>query len=265
MSTDPRAAFQRLVDIVARLRAPDGCPWDLEQTPQSAAPYLIEEAFEAAEAIDTRDPQAMKEELGDLLLQVVFQTQMIADTSAAFTIAEVANAVSDKLIRRHPHVFADTKVANSTEVLANWEQIKREEKPARQSMLDGLPKGLPALLAALRLSQKGARVGFDWPDVSGVPNKIREELAELEAAMAAASKDEIEHELGDLCFAVVQIARWYELDPEGALRGANRRFTQRFQWIEQATQAQGRALRDLSASEWDALWQQAKIATATGN
>lgn len=263
MSTDPRAAFQRLVDIVARLRAPDGCPWDQEQTPQSAAPYLIEEAFEAAEAIDAHDPQAMKEELGDLLLQVVFQTQMIADTSAAFTIADVANAVTEKLIRRHPHVFADTKVANSTEVLANWEQIKREEKPTRQSMLDGLPKGLPALLTALRLSQKGARVGFDWPDASGIPAKIREELAELEAAMASSNKNNIEHELGDLCFAVVQIARWQEIDPEGALRRANQRFTRRFQWIEQTAQTQDRALRDLSANEWEALWQQAKIATAT--
>lgn len=254
--------FAKLVAVIARLRAPDGCPWDREQTPQSAAPYLLEEAHEALEAIDTHDTAQVCEELGDLLLQVVFQTQMVADTARAFTIDDVVTGVTEKLIRRHPHVFADTTVSGVGEVLANWEQIKRTEKPQRGSILDGLPKGLPALLLAFRLGQKAGRVGFDWPQARDVLAKITEEVTELETATANRSRDAMTAELGDLLFAIVQWARWMELDPEGALRQSNLRFTRRFQWMEQQLRATGREPnQDLTPAEWETLWQQAKAAT----
>lgn len=260
LAMTPAEAFTQLVTIVARLRAPDGCLWDREQTPQSAAPYLLEEAFEAAEAIDDPDPGVLCEELGDLLLQVVFQTQMIADTSGAFTIADVARVVSEKLVRRHPHVFGDTQVSGSAEVLANWETIKRAEKPQRTSMLDGIPKGLPALLRAFRLGQKAGRVHFDWPDRQSVVEKVAEELRELEAVPDTA-REALDHEFGDLLFALTQYARWRELDPEGALRRAGDRFTRRFQWMEQVLEKEGRHLKDVTADEWDQQWKAAKLAT----
>lgn len=257
--TDAAAAFLRLVDIMAQLRAPGGCPWDREQTPQSAAPYVLEEAHEVVEAIDRGNPRELCEELGDLLLQVVFQSQMIADTSGAFTIADVATAISDKLVRRHPHVFGNVTADTSAEVLKNWEQIKQQEKPERTSIFDGLPKGLSALTTCLRLSHKASRVGFDWacewPDVGPIWDKIAEERAEIDAAR---TESEIDHELGDLFFAVTQLARKANVDPEGALRRANQRFADRFQWIERQTKTEARALRTLSANEWETLWQTAK-------
>lgn len=252
--TSPAQSFQRLVDIVARLRAPDGCPWDREQTPQSAAPYLLEEAFEAAEAIDHNDRQVLCEELGDVLLQVVFQTQMIADTTKEFTMDDVANGVSDKLVRRHPHVFGDVTVSGSAEVLANWETIKKTEKPERESMLDGIPTGLPALLRAFRLGQKASRVNFDWPDAAGVIDTVTEEVGELQRATPA----ERDHEFGDLLFALVQWARHHELDPEGSLRRASERFTGRFRAMERRLKARGQDPTQLSSDEWDQLWQEAK-------
>ncbi len=247
-------SFQRLVDIVARLRAPDGCPWDREQTPPSAAPYLLEEAFEAAEAIDDPNPHVLCEELGDLLLQVVFQTQMIADTTQEFTISDVAHAVSEKLIRRHPHVFGDVAVSGSAEVLTNWEKIKKTEKPERVSMLEGIPKGLPALLRAFRLGQKASRVHVDWPNTSGVMEKVAEEVRELDTATSTTQ----DHEFGDLLFALVQWARHHELDPEGALRRANDRFTQRFQHMEKSLRTSARDPHTVSSQEWDSLWTEAK-------
>lgn len=260
---DQRAekAFRALVDVVARLRAPDGCPWDREQTCQSAAPYLLEEAFEAAEAIDSHDPTHFCEELGDLLLQVVFQTQMVADTSGDFTIADVAEVVTEKLVRRHPHVFADTTVADTDEVLANWEAIKKTEKPQRASIFDGLPKGMPALLQAFRLGQKAGRVGFDWPDAEGVLQKIAEEVRELHDAQQGENAVAIEHEFGDILFTLAQLARRLDLDPEGALRRSNQRFQARFRWIEAQRQHADLALNDLTADEWDTLWDKAKKAT----
>lgn len=255
MST-PAQSFQRLVDIVARLRAPDGCPWDREQTPQSAAPYLLEEAFEAAEAIDHADRRMLCEELGDVLLQVVFQTQMIADTSKEFTIDDVANGVSDKLVRRHPHVFGDVTVSGSAEVLANWETIKKTEKPERESMLDGIPAGLPALLRAFRLGQKASRVNFDWPDAAGVIDKVTEEVGELQRATPA----EQDHEFGDLLFSLVQWARHHALDPEGSLRRASERFTARFRHMEAQLKNTDRDPKSLSPAEWEQLWAKAKCA-----
>lgn len=258
MTTMAGSHFARLVAIVARLRAPDGCPWDREQTPQSATPYLIEEAHEAAEAIDSGDPKAMREELGDLLLQVVFQSQMIADTSGDFTVGDVTHEVTEKLIRRHPHVFGDTKVSGTDEVLVNWEKIKQQEKSARQSMLDGLPKALPALLKAYRLGQKAARVGFDWPNIEGVLKKVEEEARELHAARTSGGAAEIEHEFGDLLFTLANLGRHLDIDPEGALRRAADRFMQRFQWMEQEATRRGLVLSTLDAAQWDALWEEAK-------
>lgn len=262
MSDTAGELFAKLVDVIARLRAPDGCPWDREQTPQTAAPYLLEEAHEALEAIDTHDTAAVCEELGDLLLQVVFQAQMVADTSREFSIDAVVAQVTAKLIRRHPHVFGNTTVSGVGEVLANWEQIKRTEKPERASILDGLPKGLPALLQAFRLGQKAGRVGFDWSQARDVLGKVAEEVRELDAAATQHSREAMTAELGDLLFAIVQWARWMDLDPEGALRGSNGRFTRRFQWMEQQLKATGREPdATLTPAEWETLWQQAKAAT----
>lgn len=250
--------FEKLVDIMAQLRGPNGCPWDIEQTPQSAVAYIVEEAFETVEAIESGDPAAVKEELGDLLLQAVFQAQMVSDTTRAFTIDDVIDAITQKLIVRHPHIFGDTTVADSAEVLVNWEKIKAKEKPERTSMLDGLPKGLPALLKAYRIGQKASRVGFDWKDISGILDKIEEEARELHAAKTAV---EIESELGDLLFTLANLGRFLKVDPETALRKSTEKFIQRFQWMEAQCKQKGTPLQDLSDSEWDALWNQAKIAT----
>lgn len=250
-------SFEKLVAIMARLRGPDGCPWDKEQTPKSAVAYIIEEAFETVEAIESGDPTAVKEELGDLLLQAVFQSQMVADTTAAFTISDVITTISEKLIVRHPHVFGETQVADSAEVLANWEKIKSAEKPERESMLDGLPKGLPALLRAYRLGQKASRVGFDWKDISGILGKIQEEARELHEARGP---DQIESELGDLLFTLANLGRFLKVDPETALRKASEKFTARFQWMEAECKKKGTPLQNLSDAEWDALWNLAKLA-----
>ncbi|MBI2346533.1 MAG: nucleoside triphosphate pyrophosphohydrolase [Deltaproteobacteria bacterium] len=255
--------FKQLVDTVARLRAPDGCPWDLEQTPQSAAPYLLEEAHEALEAIDSGDPARMREELGDLLLQVVFQAQLVADTSGALTIKEVTQQVTEKLIRRHPHVFGDLKVSGTSEVLVNWEKIKRTEKATDRSILSGLPKGLPALLKAYRIGQKASRVGFDWTDVEGILRKVEEEARELHQANAAEDPGRREQEFGDLLFTLANLGRFLDVDPEGSLRRATDRFSLRFQWMEQEAVRRGEDLHTMTATAWDALWEEAKQATAT--
>lgn len=251
--------FKKLVDIVAQLRAPNGCPWDREQTPKSAVPYLLEEAFETAEAIDSGDSKMLCEELGDLLLQVVFQTQMVADTSGDFSIGDVADGINDKLIRRHPHIFGDTKVADSKEVLSNWEKIKKLEKPERESMLDGIPKGLPSLLCALRLGQKASRIGFDWENINGALAKIGEEVEEFVAEYSQSNnKDALDHEFGDILFSLTQLARWTDIDPDGALRRANDRFTKRFKFMEEMATKQNQKLSDLNSQELDNLWIAAK-------
>lgn len=250
--------FEALVDVMARLRGPGGCPWDQEQTPTSAVGYIVEEAFETVEAIESGNVTAIKEELGDLLMQPVFQAQMVADTSAAFTIADVIDAITQKLIVRHPHVFGEEKVANSTEVLKNWEKIKSTEKPERESILDGLPKGLPALLKAYRIGQKASRVGFDWKDASGILDKVEEEARELHAAK---TPDDIESEFGDLLFTLANLGRFLKVDPETALRKSTEKFIQRFRWMESQCKQKDTPLQDLSDSEWDALWNQAKVSS----
>lgn len=260
-----RGSFAALVGVMARLRAPDGCPWDREQTHATLRRYLVEETYEAIEAIDHDDPDHLCEELGDVLLQVVFHAQL-ASEEGIFNIDDVTNGIVEKLVRRHPHVFGEIEVEDSAEVLRNWERIKREEKAARgqaaqpSSLLDGVPKSLPALLLALEISKRVVKVGFEWKSLDDVIAKLEEEWGELKAELAHPEPDaeRVQAELGDLLFTVVQIARWNKIDPEDALRAMTARFSRRFQYIEQQAAAQGRALTEMTLEEMDALWDEAK-------
>jgi len=251
--TDLRA-FSTLQGIVTRLRAPDGCPWDRQQTHQSLAPHLLEETYEALAALDANDPDRLREELGDLLLQVLLHAQIAAEADE-FTLGEVIAGIAAKLVRRHPHVFGSVTVADATEVLTNWEAIKREERAEAESMLDGIPAVMPALAFAQSAQRRAARVGFDWPDISGVWHKVEEELTELRLAPAATRPQE----LGDLLFAVTNLARWLGIEAEDALRQANQRFRQRFAYIERVCAERNRHPEDLTPAEWDDLWEQAKL------
>ncbi len=260
MTKSTGEVFVELVEIMARLRGENGCPWDREQTPESIKPYLIEETYEVLEAIDEQDPVKLKEELGDLMLQVVFHAEM-ADEVGAFTITDVLAAINDKLRRRHPHVFADVKAETAQEVLFNWEQIKQGERQrakGQASLLDGVPRELPALLRAHRLQEKASRVGFDWKEAQEVFRKVEEELAELRAAMAGQAPDRMEAELGDLLFALVNLSRFIAVNPEEALRKTIARFISRFRYIEEALTRRGRSLRAATLQEMDALWAEAK-------
>jgi tetrapyrrole methylase family protein/MazG family protein/ATP diphosphatase len=252
-------AFEQLVQIMARLRAPGGCPWDREQTHASIKPYTIEEAYEVAEAIEHGDDRELCTELGDLLLQVVFHAEM-ARARGAFAIADVARAISDKLVRRHPHVFADVEVSGADEVLRNWSRIKAAERQHHEdrSHLAGVPRGMPALLRAQRLGEKAAHVGFDWEHAAGVLAKLREELGELEAAIASGNRDAAEAELGDLLYAATSLARHLGLIAEDALHRAADRFITRFRHMEAQLAAAGRDIHDTTAAEKDQLWEAAK-------
>jgi tetrapyrrole methylase family protein/MazG family protein len=255
-------AFPALVGIMARLRAPDGCPWDREQTHATLKRYFVEETYEVLEAIDADDPDLLCEELGDALLQVVFHAQLAAE-EGLFNIDDVTTHIVEKLVRRHPHVFGTVDVADSDEVLRNWERIKRAEKTgekARTSILDGVPNGLPALMQAMEISKRVVKVGFEWESFADVLGKLDEELAELRAELAALTPDraKITGELGDLMFTVVQVARWQKIDAEEALRSMLARFSARFRYVEQRAAAQGRALTEMSLAEMDALWNEAK-------
>jgi tetrapyrrole methylase family protein/MazG family protein/ATP diphosphatase len=251
----------RLLDIMAKLRSPEGgCPWDLEQNFATIAPYTIEEAYEVAEAIAKNDKENLKEELGDLLLQVVFHAQM-AKEEGSFDFDDVARSINEKMIRRHPHVFGDATIATATEQVENWEQIKQRErskKSAAASMLDNVPAALPALMRAQKLQSRAARVGFDWPDTRDVIDKIREELAEVEEAIAEGNQNHVAEELGDLLFAVVNLARFVGADAETALRDANQKFTRRFTYIEDTLRAQKRDITQATLDEMEALWVAAK-------
>lgn len=262
-----RPDFAALVGIMAALRAPDGCPWDREQTHATLKKYFVEETYEVLEAIDAEDPDALCEELGDALLQVVFHAQL-ASEEGVFTIDDVTARIVEKLVRRHPHVFAALEVADSDEVLRNWERIKRSEKAPdwRESILDGVPRGLPALMQAMEISKRVVKVGFEWGTFADVLAKMDEEIAELKAELNAATPDKnaICDELGDLLFTVVQVARWQKLDPEDALRRMLARFTARFRHIERRGAEQGRALADMTLAEMDALWDEAKALAAGG-
>ncbi len=248
--------FEGLVEVVAALRAPDGCPWDREQTHESLKGHLIEEAYEVLEAIEHGTPADLREELGDLLLQVLMHSQ-IASEIGAFDIHQVIQQLIEKLVSRHPHVFGEVHADDAEQVLKNWDAIKRQQK-GQESILEGVPKAMPALLRALEVSKRAARVGFEWQNIQGVMDKLREEEAELQEAIASGDAQRIASEIGDLLFTVVNIARHAKQDPEECLRLMVDRFTERFQWMEHTAQAQGRALRSLSPDEWEDLWQQAK-------
>ena len=252
-------AFTRLVEIMARLRAPGGCPWDREQTPQSLRPYVLEEAYEVVDALDPGDADALRDELGDLLLQIVFQSQL-ATEAGRFTVADVARAISEKLVRRHPHVFGDVEVRDADEVMRNWRRLKEAERAAKgeTGALAGVPRALPALVRAEQLGEKAGHVGLDWPDSKGVLEKIHEELAELESAIAAGERPAVEHELGDLLLTIASLARHLTTTSEMALRAAADRFTTRVEHVEAAARTRKIDLRNLTPDERERLWVQAK-------
>jgi len=257
-------AFRRLLDIMARLRAPGGCPWDREQSHESLRPYLIEEAYELLEAIDRKDVDGIKDELGDLLLQVVFHAQIAAERHE-FGIADVCSAVCQKLERRHPHVFGTLPVRDSADVIRNWGRIKAGERTVQggpSGTLAGVPASLPALLFAERLGEKARRVGFDWPSLEAVLAKVREELEELERAVAATDTDQAGAELGDLLLTLASVGRHLGHSAELALRAAAARFMVRFQQMERVAGAHGAALDKQSPEELDRLWREAKQALA---
>jgi MazG family protein len=254
------SSFGELVAIMQRLLAPDGCPWDREQTLDTLKGYLIEESYEVIEAIDANDPAEHCEELGDLLFQIVFQAELRA-AEGHFGIDDVVRAIASKMIRRHPHVFGEAKVKDSTEVLANWGKLKaaeHEEKGKKRRTLDGVPLELPALLRAQRLGEKAAAVGFDWPDAAGVREKIDEELDEIEEAVASGDPAQIEHEIGDLLLAVSRYAAKLGVAPEDALRSALRRFTGRFEAMEDRVIASGKQVKESTLEELDAIWNEVK-------
>jgi len=254
MSTGKK--FEALIEIMDQLRNPGGCPWDQKQTMESLQPYLIEEAYECLDAMERGQRDEQCDELGDLLLQIVFQSR-IASEEGSFVIDDVIQAISDKMIRRHPHVFADGSAENSEEVLTQWEQIKRQEKgDQRRSIVAGIPVSAPALQRAARLGEKVSRVGLDWSNAHDVRAKVDEDLDELEDALAQYDRARVEEELGDLLFTVAQLARHLDIEPEGALRAATRKFTQRVEHIE--THLERQALTWEQVEDVEALWTQAK-------
>jgi ATP diphosphatase len=266
--SDPEAETARLIAVMARLRDPlSGCPWDLEQDFASIAPYTIEEAYEVADAIARGDMADLRDELGDLLLQVVYHARL-AEEAGAFGFAEVARGIGDKMVRRHPHVFGDaSRDKTAAQQARDWEAIKAAERaaaPTPPSALDGVALGLPALTRAVKLQNRAARVGFDWPDAGAVLDKIAEETAELVEARAAADPSRVAEEFGDLMFVMANLARHLGVDPEAALRAANAKFTRRFQGVEAALRRAGRTPAQSDLAEMDALWDAAKAAERTG-
>jgi tetrapyrrole methylase family protein/MazG family protein len=251
-------SFEAFQEIVAHLRAPNGCPWDREQTHQSLRTHLIEEAYEALDAIDSGDFGAIQEELGDLLLQIVLHSQ-IANEEGEFTVNAVIKGIYDKIIRRHPHVFGEVQLDGVTGVLQNWERLKEAERKdngkEKKGLLDGVPLALPALIQAQEYQDRAARVGFDWPVVDGVLEKVIEEIQEVKAAT---NDSELAEEIGDLFFVLVNLARWKKIDAESALRETNLKFKRRFAYVEQGAKGQGRSLSDMTLEEMDALWDEAK-------
>ena len=252
-------AIQELVEIVAKLRSPvEGCPWDLAQTPASLTPYIVEEAYETVHAIRTGQPELIVEELGDLLLQIVLQAQIASETGQ-FSLAEVATGISQKLVRRHPHVFGDVTATTIEEVKSNWDEIKAAEKPVDRDLpsfkIRKYAETLPPLLAAMKLSQSASKFGFEWESVEDVWAKFEEELAEFREALATEDQEHQESELGDLLFTVVNLARWYKLDPDRGLHGTIDRFSQRLQQMEAVI---SRPLAEYSLAELETLWQEAK-------
>lgn len=259
------AWFEKLVGVMARLRAPGGCPWDREQTHVTLRTYLIEEAYEVLEALDGADDVKFAEELGDLLLQVVFHAQM-ADEEGRFTIVDVIREIYEKLIRRHPHVFGEKRAKDAAEVLRNWEIIKKEERQAKgaeeeeaaESVLDGVPRSLPALLEGYQLTRKAARIGFDWENVGGIFEKLQEETEELRQVLEKRGGKEIEGEVGDILFAAMNLARFLKIDPEIAMKKASGKFSRRFREMERRAREQGTTLAEVLRGRMEELWEEAK-------
>jgi MazG family protein len=256
--------FRELVEVVRTLRGPNGCPWDREQTPQSLRGCLLEESYEVLDALDRDDAADLRDELGDLLLQVVMQADMAA-TSGRFTIEDVIGGIVDKMVRRHPHVFGDATVGDTAEVLRNWSRIKAEERAGKgdaadASILSGLPRELPALHAAHRIGEKAARVGFDWPSATAAMAKVREEIAELDEALATGDAARVAHEVGDALFALASVSRLAEQNAEMCLREALSRFGKRFRGIERALRAAGRDIHAVPQADLEALWDAEKAA-----
>jgi len=255
-----QAAVERLLSIMDRLRGPQGCPWDREQTLRTLRPYVLEETYEVLEAIDVGDPREHCAELGDLLLQIVFQAQLRKE-EGAFDFADVANAISDKLVSRHPHVFGDADAKDADAVLRQWAALKREEnrkKGGGESVLEGVPKEMPALARADRLTEKASRIGFDWPDAAGAREKLAEEIQELDEAIASGDRAHVEHELGDALFALANLSRKLDVPPEEALRGTLARFVSRFTHVERELARRGVAHGEATLAEMDAIWDEAK-------
>ena len=248
--------FEKLVKIVARLRAPGGCPWDQEQTHASLLPYFLEEAYEVIESVDDKKWNALREELGDIILHMVFQAD-IARQDDEFEMGAVLDGITDKMIRRHPHVFGDQAAEAAFHAKQNWETTKHEEKK-RTSRLDGVPVSLPALIRAQRLQEKASYVGFDWDQVEGIWDKIHEELEEVRQAESSDIREHLEEEIGDLLFAVVNLARFYKIPAEDTLRKANRKFTERFRLIEEEFKRQGKPIEEATLAEMDAIWEDSK-------
>jgi tetrapyrrole methylase family protein/MazG family protein len=249
--------LEELIKIMSALRGEKGCPWDREQTMESLKPFIVEETYEVLEAIDGKNPEDVKEELGDLLFQIVFQCQ-IAKEKGDFDMADVIEKIGRKMIARHPHVFGDADYKTSAEVLVHWEAQKKREGKQRESLLEGVPKTLPSLLRAHRLQDRAARVGFDWDKVGDVMNKLDEEIGEFKEAMEKNDEDAIEEELGDVLFMIVNISRFIGVNPEDALRKTISKFISRFRYIEMASADSGRTLSDMTLAEMDALWDEAK-------
>jgi tetrapyrrole methylase family protein / MazG family protein len=255
----PDTSFEAFQEVIAHLRAPDGCPWDREQTHTSLRKHLLEEAYETLNALDTEDPAAMQEEFGDLLLQIVLHAQ-IASEEGEFTMADILAGINRKIVRRHPHMFGSVQVENVSGVLSNWERIKETERknngdPVTKGLLDGVPRALPALSQAQEIQDRAARVGFDWSEIEPVIEKVREELEEV---LSAETELERASEMGDLLFAVVNLIRWYKVDAESALRQTSERFRRRFGYVEGQARAAGRSLSDMNLDEMDVFWDQAK-------
>jgi len=249
--------FQELLKIMEALRSEKGCPWDKEQTRESLKPFIVEEAYEVIEAIDESDPEKIKEELGDLLFQIVFQCQ-IAKEKNEFTISDVIDKIGNKMIARHPHVFGEANYKTTDEVLVHWEKQKKLEGKLRESILEGVPAALPSLLRAHRLQDRAARVGFDWEKVEDVLKKLDEELKEFKEALKTKKQDEIQDELGDIFFMLVNISRFIGINPEEALRKTISKFISRFRYIEMNAAEQGKKLSDMTLNEMDRLWDEAK-------
>jgi len=257
MKKDEKNPLLRLKEISAILRAPGGCPWDREQTPASLKPYLIEEAYEVIDAIDSADTKDYREELGDLLYQVYAHAQ-IAEEESLFTVEDVAQGIVDKLIRRHPHVFGNEDINDSKGVKDRWEKIKKEEKEGRRSVLAGIPRHLPALTMAYRVQEKVSHVGFDWEKIDDAVKKIDEELNEFKEAVSNNSSEMMKEEAGDILFSIVNVLRFRGIDPEDALRGTVNKFIKRFGYIESVSAEQGKSLNSMTLEEMDKLWEESK-------